>query len=83
MLVCLNLVNEENVPDAKRQMEIHREQLRFLREDLKVKCLLTSLNYESQPDLVVRRSLFDVADLHMYFSPPKPITQPPVLTLDS
>ena len=69
-LVCLNLVNEENVPDAKRQMEIHREQLRFLREDLKVKCLLTSLNYESQPDLVVRRSLFDVADLHMYFSHP-------------
>ena len=61
-LVCLNLVNEENVPDAKRQMEIHREQLRFL--------LLTSLNYESQPDLVVRRSLFDVADLHMYFSHP-------------
>lgn len=69
-MICLNLVNEENRPDAKRQMDIHREQLRFLREDLKVKCLLTSLNHRSEPDLVVRRSLFDVVDLHMYFSHP-------------
>lgn len=69
-MICLNLVNEENRPDARRQMEIHREQLRFLREDLKVKCLLTSLNHRAEPDLVVRRSLFDVADLHMYFSHP-------------
>lgn len=69
-MICLNLVNEENHPDAKRQMDIHREQLRFLREDLNVKCLLTSLNHRAEPDLVVRRSLFDVADLHMYFSHP-------------
>lgn len=52
------------------QARVLDEQLAFLRDELKVKCPLTSLNHCSGADLVVRRGPFDVADLHMYWSHP-------------
>lgn len=72
-MIVLNLVNEDNKSDsdAELQMEVHREQLRFLRDEIGVKSMLTSLNMCSAPAYTVRRSLFDVIDLHMYFDHPK------------
>jgi len=72
-MIVLSLVNEDNKPraeDAELQMAVHREQLAFLRDEIGTKCLLTSLNMCSAPSYTVRRSLFDVVDLHMYFSHP-------------
>ena len=54
----------------ERQMEIHREQIAFLKAELGVKAPVTSLNMCSGVDYCRRRSLFDVVDLHMYFAHP-------------
>ena len=71
-LIVLNLVNEDNRPfeEAEAQMAVHREQLRFLREEVGTKCFLTSLNMASAPAYTVRRSIFDVVDLHTYLAHP-------------
>ncbi len=47
-----------------------QEEIRFVREELKLKCLLSSLNYGNFPELVFPRSLLDVVDNHGYFDHP-------------
>lgn len=56
---------------SERQMDIHREQIDFLKNVLGVKAMLTSLNMCADVGLCKRRSLFDIVDSHMYFAHPK------------
>lgn len=55
---------------GERQMAVHREMIRFCKEELGVKAPVTSLNMCSGADYAKRRSIFDLTDLHMYFAHP-------------
>ncbi len=52
------------------QDKVLEEQLRYLRDDIKVKPLLTSLNYQHQTNLVQLRHRFDLVDNHNYHDHP-------------
>jgi len=46
------------------------EQMRFVKEDLKLKTLVTSLNFVNEVPLTLLRNEFDVVDNHSYFDHP-------------
>ncbi len=46
------------------------EQMRFVKEDLKLKTLVTSLNFVNDVPLALLRNEFDVVDNHSYFDHP-------------
>ena len=52
------------------QDKVLAEQLRYLRDELQVKPLLTSLNYQHQTNLVQLRHRFDLVDNHNYHDHP-------------
>ncbi len=56
------------------------EQIRFVKDELKMKTMVTSLNYISDIPLTLMRKRFDVVDNHSYFDHPgfpvKPWTAP-------
>lgn len=52
------------------QRNCHREQIRFVREELQMKTLLTSLNYMNEAPLTLLRNEFDLVDNHLYFDHP-------------
>lgn len=54
----------------------YREQIRFLREELRMKTLLTSLNYINEAPLTLLRSEFDLVDNHLYFDHPTSLEKP-------
>lgn len=58
------------------QRESFREQMRFLRQELRMKALLTSLNYINERPLTLLRSEFDLVDNHLYFDHPTSLEKP-------
>ena len=46
------------------------EQLRFVKEELKLKTMVTSLNYTTSVPLTLMRNSFDLVDNHSYFDHP-------------
>ena len=46
------------------------EQIRFVKDELKMKALVTSLNYMNDMPLALMRNRFDVVDNHSYFDHP-------------
>lgn len=58
------------------QQNSHREQIRFIREQLNMKTLLTSLNYINEAPLTLLRNEFDVVDNHLYFDHPTSLEKP-------
>lgn len=52
------------------------EQLRYVREDLKMRTMLTSLNYTSLVPLALMRNEFDLVDNHIYFDHPTSLEKP-------
>lgn len=75
---------DNNVPDAspditdtrfrkflvETEMTALREEIRFVREELKLKSMVSSLNYGNYPELSIPRELLDVVDNHCYFDHP-------------
>lgn len=53
------------------QLRTIREQMRFLKEDLKLKPLLTDLNYRNKRNMTLVRNHLDLVDNHEYFDHPK------------
>ena len=58
------------------QRASYREQIRFLREELQMKTLLTSLNYINEAPLTLLRNEFDLVDNHLYFDHPTSLEKP-------
>ncbi len=52
------------------QAAVLDEQMRFVKEELKLKTLVTSLNYINDVPLTLLRDKFDVVDNHAYFDHP-------------
>ena len=55
---------------AELQMKCHDEQLDYVRNTLKVPCMLTSLNNMTDVELTLQRNKFDLVDNHSYFDHP-------------
>ena len=55
----------------KLQEKVLDEQLDFVRNELKVKAMLTSLNFVNSSALTRLRSKFDLVDNHQYFAHPR------------
>lgn len=53
------------------QLRTIRVQMRFLKEELKLKPLLTDLNYRNKRNMTLIRSHLDLVDNHEYFDHPK------------
>ena len=47
------------------------EQIRFLREEVKLKCLITDLNYLNSPAVIPLREKLDFVDNHQYWDHPR------------
>ncbi|MBN2641833.1 MAG: hypothetical protein JXR78_09280 [Victivallales bacterium] len=47
-----------------------KEEIRFVKEELKLKSLISSLNYGNCPELTIPRELLDIVDNHGYFDHP-------------
>ena len=60
---------------AKTQEDCLNEQIRFIKEDLKMKTMVTSLNYVSTVPLTLLRDRFDIVDNHSYFDHPSFLEQ--------
>lgn len=54
-----------------RQFRVQREQIRFLKEELKVKALLTNLNNDARLNLQPFRNELDLVDGHIYHDHPE------------
>ncbi len=52
------------------QEKVLAEQLAFVKKELKLKTLITSLNYQNRPALTLLRDRFDLVDNHLYFAHP-------------
>ncbi len=52
------------------QSKVLDEQIDFVKNDLKLKTMITSLNMQAYAPLVVMRDKFDLVDNHQYFSHP-------------
>ena len=75
---------KNNIPEAKAEasdrnfmkflVEIKNasldEMTEFVRKELKMKCMVTSLNFRNDSYLTAMRSKFDLVDTHMYHSHP-------------
>ena len=53
------------------QQKVLEEQIHFVKNELKLKILVTSLNYVNHLSLALLRQQFDVVDLHSYFDHPR------------
>ena len=58
------------------------EQMRFVRDELGMKQLITSLNVHSSIPLMLLRNRFDLVDNHQYWAHPKWFRWPEILTLN-
>lgn len=68
----LRNANEEDFPRFLQELQANvlDEQLRFVREELRIAVPLTSLNCNTTMSLTLLRDRFDVVDNHQYFAHP-------------
>ena len=76
---CERGIAEREIKDSDRifmkfrdelQRKVLLEQIDFIKHELNVKCLVTSISAEPQTYLTIARSIFDLTDVHLYYAHP-------------